>query len=67
VPEPRSIDKLFRQALVSVAAQPATKAVADCYLIGFAAAAGAHLVTLDKGVAGLARRQKVRVTLVRPV
>jgi toxin-antitoxin system PIN domain toxin len=66
VPEPRSIDSLFREALAPVAVQSATKAIADCYLIGFAAAAGAHLVTLDKGLAGLARRQRVLATLVRP-
>jgi predicted nucleic acid-binding protein len=67
VPEPRRVDKLFRRALVPVAAQSATKAIADCYLIGFAAEGGAHLVTLDKGLAGLARRQEVPVSLIRPV
>ena len=67
LPEPRRIDKLFRQALSPVAAQPATKAITDCYLIGFAAAAGAHIVTFDRGLAGMAKRQKVRVALIRPV
>jgi toxin-antitoxin system PIN domain toxin len=66
MPEPRQIDKLFRQALSAVATQPATKAVADCYLIGFAAAAGAHIVTLDKGLAGMAKMQKVPFALIRP-
>jgi toxin-antitoxin system PIN domain toxin len=63
-PEPRGIDKLFREILASVAVQPATKAIPDCYLIGFAAAAGAHLVTLDKGLARWAKGQRVPVTLI---
>jgi uncharacterized protein len=67
MPEPRGIDKLFRQALGPVAVQPATKAIADCYLIGLAGAAGAQIVTLDKGLAGLAKGQRVPVTLIRPV
>jgi predicted nucleic acid-binding protein len=58
--EPRSIDKLFRQALGPVA-------IADCYLIGFAAAAGAHIVTLDKGLAGSAKARRVPVTLIQPI
>jgi hypothetical protein len=65
--EPLEIDKRFRRALSPVSAQPATKAIADCYLFGFAAAAGAHIVTLDKGLAGMAKRQKVSVALIRPV
>jgi len=65
--EPLGIDKQFRQALSPVSAQAATKAIADCYLVGFAAAAGAHIVTLDKRLAGMAKRQKVSVALIRPV
>lgn len=67
VPEPRRIERLFRQALAPVAAQPATKAIADCYLVGFAAAAGAHVVTLDKGLARIAKAQSVPFSLIRPV
>jgi len=66
-PEPLGIDKQFRQALSPVSGQPATKAIADCYLVGFAAAARAHIVTLDKGLAGMAKRQKVSAALIRPV
>jgi toxin-antitoxin system PIN domain toxin len=66
-PEPRLIDKPFRKALSPVSSQLATKAIADCYLVGFAAAAGARIVTLDKGLAGMAKRQKVPVALIRPV
>ena len=65
--EPLGIDKQFRQALRPVSGRPATKAIADCYLAGFASAAGAHIVTLDKGLAGAARKQKVSVALIRPV
>jgi uncharacterized protein len=65
--EPLGIEKRFRRALSPVSGQPATKAIADCYLVGFAAAAGAHIVTLDKGLAGIAKRQNVSVALIRPV
>lgn len=66
-PEPRGLDKLFRETLGPVTLQPATKAIADCYLVGFAAASGVHIVTLDKGLASSAKAQKVAVTLLRPV
>jgi toxin-antitoxin system PIN domain toxin len=64
-PEPRGTEALFRQAVAQFGRQPATKAVADCYLSGFAEAAGAHLVTFDRGLAGSARRRRVAVTLIR--
>jgi toxin-antitoxin system PIN domain toxin len=64
MPEPASIDPLFRQALASFGAQPATKAIADCYLVGFAEAAGAHLVTLDRGLAVTAQIRQVGITLL---
>ena len=35
LPEPPGLDMLFRQALEKFSAQPATKAIADCYLVGF--------------------------------
>ena len=50
-PVPRGAEVLFRQATAPFALQPATKAIADCYLVGFAEAAGGHIVTLDKGLA----------------
>jgi hypothetical protein len=34
-PEPRGAETLFRQAAAPYALQPATKAIADCYLVGF--------------------------------
>ena len=64
VPEPRGLEKTFREALQPVAWQPATKAIADCYRIGFAEASGAHLVTFDRGLAGAAQARKIRVTLL---
>jgi toxin-antitoxin system PIN domain toxin len=64
--EPRGTEALFRQALARFGRLSATKAIADCYLVGFAEAAGAHLVTFDQRLAGSARRRQVAVTLIRP-
>ena len=65
-PEPRGAEVLFRQAMAPFALQPATKAVADCYLVGFAEATGAHVVTFDKGLAATARYRQVPVSLLEP-
>jgi toxin-antitoxin system PIN domain toxin len=65
-PEPRGAETLFRQAMAPFALQPATKAVADCYLIGFAEAAGAQVVTFDRGLAATARFRHVPVALLEP-
>jgi len=65
--ELRGTETLFRQALAPHALQAATKAVADCYLVGFAEAAGAHLVTFDRGLAATAQFRQVPVTLLAPV
>ena len=54
----------FRQAMELHGKQSATKAIADCYLVGFAAAAGARLVTFDRGLAATARLRKVPVTVL---
>jgi predicted nucleic acid-binding protein len=64
--EPRGTEKRFRQALALHAMEPATKAVADCYLAGFAEAAGAHLVTFDRGLAATAVSRQVPVGLLEP-
>jgi predicted nucleic acid-binding protein len=63
-PEARGTEGFFRHALARFGRLPATKAVADCYLVGFAEAAGAHLVTFDRGLARSARHRKVAVTLI---
>ena len=66
-PEPRGTEELFRHALALDATEPATKAVADCYLAGFAEAAGARLVTFDKGLAAIARARQLPVALLEPM
>lgn len=67
VPKPRGMEKAFYEALIPFALQPATKAIADCYLVGFAEANGAHLVTFDRGLASSAQAHKVPVMLIRPI
>lgn len=56
-PEPLGLDDSFRQATVPFAVEHASKWIGDCYLLAFAAAAGATLVTFDKALAAHARRQ----------
>ncbi len=56
-PEPRNIDTTFRQATAPFAAQRASKWIGDCYLLAFAQEAGATLVTFDKALLGLARKE----------
>ncbi len=60
--EPPGMETLFRQAAAPFAKLPATKAVADCYLVAFAEASGAHLVTFDRGLANTAKSRQVPVT-----
>jgi uncharacterized protein len=64
--ELRGTEELFRQALAPHVLQPATKTIADCYLVGFAGAAGARLVTFDRGLAATAQFRKVPVALLEP-
>jgi len=65
-PEPPGIDPLLRRALAKFNAQAATKAIADSYLVAFAEAAGAQLVTFDRGLAHAARSRRLPVTLLKP-
>jgi hypothetical protein len=65
-PEPRAAEALFRQALAPFALQPATKAIADCYLVAFAEAAGAQVVTFDRSLAATAHYRQVPVALLEP-
>ena len=62
--EHQGAEMFFRLAIVPFESQPATKAIADCYLVGFAESAGAQLVTFDKGLAASAKFRKVPVTLI---
>ncbi len=66
-PKPRGTEALFRQALAPYSRQPATKAIADCYLVSFAEATAAHLVTFDRGLAATAQSRQVPVRLLSPV
>ena len=66
-PEHRGAETLFRQAVAPFVLQPATKAIVDCYLIGFAEAAGAHVVTFDRGLAATAQFRQITVSLLEPV
>ncbi len=64
--ELRGTESFFRQAMARHSRQPATKAIADCYLVGFAEAAGAAVVTFDKGLAATAEFRQVPVSLLAP-
>ncbi len=55
-PEPRNLDKVFRDVTGPVANQSASKLVGDCYLLAFAAGSEATMVTFDQGMLALARR-----------
>lgn len=63
-PEPCGAEHCLREAAAPFGRQRSTKAIADCYLAGFAEAAGAHLVTFDKGLAGIARLRTTSVVLL---
>jgi toxin-antitoxin system PIN domain toxin len=62
-PEPRSLDASFRQATAPFATQRASKRIGDCYLLAFAKESGAKLVTFDKALLALARRQNYAAIL----
>lgn len=62
--EPRNTEPLSRTAVEPFVRQPATKAIADCYLVALAQAVGAEVVTFDKGLAGAARLRQVPSTLL---
>ena len=66
-PEPRSAEQFFRLAMTPFSHQPATKAIADCYLVGFAEATGASVVTFDKGLAAAAGFRDVLSVLLEPI
>lgn len=62
--ELRHTETLFRQAAAPFAAQPATKAIADCYLVGFAEVHGATVATMDKALAKTAQMRQVPAVLL---
>ena len=56
-PEPRGVDSAFRKLTRSLAAQPASKAVGDCWLLAFATSIDATLVTFDSALCAYAKKQ----------
>jgi hypothetical protein len=56
-PEPRGIDEAFRQITAPFAAQQASKAVGDCWLLAYAVAIRASLVTFDRALFEFSRKQ----------
>ena len=63
-PEPRGIDAEFREALKPFAGKAASK-WGDCWLLAFAAGAGAELVTFDKALFDLARKRGLALVTPR--
>ena len=49
-PEPQNTGSAFREAMEPFATKPASKWVGDCWLLAFAAEAGATLVTFDRAL-----------------
>jgi toxin-antitoxin system PIN domain toxin len=64
-PEPRNIDAEFREAMEPFAGKPASKWVGDCWLLAFAAGAGAELVTFDKALFNFARKWRQAAVMPR--
>ncbi|MGD0200131.1 MAG: TA system VapC family ribonuclease toxin [Bryobacteraceae bacterium] len=56
-PEPRGLDAGFRQATAPFAGKAAPKWVGDCFLLAYANESHATLVTFDKALLALARKQ----------
>jgi len=56
-PEPRTVDAEFRRFTAPFAAKTASKWVGDCWLLAFAHAAQASLVTFDKALCDFARKE----------
>ena len=63
-PEPPDLDRLMRAVSRPIVRQSATKAIGDLYLIGFAMAANATLVTFDKAMARALQAQQAPVVLL---
>ncbi|HEY7337791.1 MAG TPA: TA system VapC family ribonuclease toxin [Bryobacteraceae bacterium] len=62
--EPQGIDRLMRGASRPLARQAATKAIGDLYLIAFAVALPATMVTFDKAMARTLRLRQSPVSLL---
>jgi hypothetical protein len=62
-PEPRNVDAGFRLATEPFAAKAATKWVGDCWLLAYAEACNAQLVTFDQALFNFALRQGHRAVI----
>jgi toxin-antitoxin system PIN domain toxin len=56
-PEPRGLDTGFREATAPFAGKASSKRVGGCYLLAYARQSHATLVTFDKALFDLARKQ----------
>jgi toxin-antitoxin system PIN domain toxin len=59
-PEPRNMEAGFRQATEPLAAKPASKWVGDCWLLAYAEATQARIVTFDRALCEFAGKQGCR-------
>jgi toxin-antitoxin system PIN domain toxin len=57
-PEPRDLESAFRDATAPFAGKAASKWVGDCYLLAFAKSTGSTLVTFDRALYNLARKER---------
>jgi toxin-antitoxin system PIN domain toxin len=62
-PEPRNVDFAFRNATEPFAAKAATKWVGDCWLLAYAEACNAQLVTFDRALHNFALKQGHRAVV----
>jgi toxin-antitoxin system PIN domain toxin len=60
-PEPGGLDAAFREATAPFAGKAASKLVGDCYLLAYAKHSHATLVTFDKALYDVARKQHCSV------
>ena len=56
-PESRDLDALFRKATEPFGRKKATKWIGDCYLLAYAQATHAWLITFDRGLYDLAGKE----------
>jgi toxin-antitoxin system PIN domain toxin len=62
-PEPRNVDATFRRATEPFADKAASKWVGECWLLAYAEAAQARLVTFDQALCELALKQGNRAVI----
>lgn len=65
-PKPRGMENAFRDAFALFAFQPATKTIADCYLVGFAEASDSRLVTFGRGLPTRHKRARSQLRYYSP-